>query len=195
MSAETSNPFDLFNEWFQHATVNEPSDVDAASLATVGTNGKPSIRMVLIRGMTEEGFTFYTNLGSRKADELKHNPSMALCFHWKSIARQVRIEGDAQLVDDTIADKYFASRPKESQVGAWASKQSQALPSRTMLEARFQQFNEQYAEMEVPRPAFWSGFFLSPTVFEFWEKRPYRLHDRKRFDLEDGQWRQSLLYP
>lgn len=195
MSKLAHDPFILFTSWFEDAQANEPSDVDAASVATVAPDGRPSIRMVLVRGIAEDGFRFYTNLGSRKAEELKQNPHMALCFHWKSIARQIRIEGDANQVTDADADAYFASRPKESQIGAWASRQSQELENRTLLEFRFQRETSNYETSDVPRPPFWSGFLLKPTRYEFWEKRPHRLHNRQLFSLTSDGWQESLLYP
>ena len=190
-----ADPFLLFLSWFEDAQANEPSDVDAASVATVGRDGRPSIRMVLVRGISNEGFRFYTNLGSRKAQELSQNPNIALCFHWKSIARQVRIEGQAKQVTDADADAYFASRPKESQIGAWASKQSEQLEDRGLLEARFQAEKKKYESEVVSRPPFWSGFLLEPTTYEFWEKRPHRLHNRQQFTLDAEGWVESLLYP
>ena len=195
MSAETPDPFTLFNEWFALAHSNEPSDVDAASIATVGADGQPSIRIVLIREIDREGFKFYTNLGSRKAEDIAQNPRMALCFHWKSIAKQVRVEGQAKLVVDDVADEYFAGRPRESQIGAWASRQSEVLASRAVLEAKFREFEDAYAGRDVPRPPFWSGYLLTPHVFEFWDKREHRLHDRQRFERQADGWRRDLLYP
>jgi len=195
MNTLSNAPFALFSEWFQEATEREPSDVDAASIATVSPEGKPSIRMVLVRGISEQGFSFYTNLGSRKAQDLKLNPNIALCFHWKSIAKQIRIEGEARLVTDAAADVYFSSRPRESQIGAWASRQSEELANRKILETRFHEEQEKYADQDIPRPPFWSGFLLVPNVFEFWEKRPFRLHERRRFDLIAERWQQTSLYP
>ena len=190
-----NDPFTLFQAWFDDAQANEPSDVDAASIATVDADGKPSIRMVLVRGISHEGFSFYTNLGSRKAQELKQNAHMALCFHWKSISKQVRIEGEAKQVTDKAAEEYFASRPKESQVGAWASRQSETLENRQLLESRFYAEQAKYATSDVPRPPFWSGFLLVPNLFEFWENRPHRLHERRRFISGPQGWQESLLYP
>ena len=189
------NPFELFDEWFELAKTHEPSDVDAASIATVGPDGQPSIRIVLIREVSRDGFKFYTNLGSRKAREIEQNSRMALCFHWKSIAKQIRIEGHAELVSDAVADAYFAGRPRESQLGAWASRQSQTLASRRQLETEFNEFERQLEGQEVPRPPFWSGYLLAPNRFEFWDKREHRLHDRRNFEKVDNEWRHELLYP
>ena len=194
-AAETRHPYTLFCQWFELAKQHEPSDVDAASVATVDENGYPSIRIVLIRGMSEEGFSFYTNLGSRKAREIKANPGVALCFHWKSIAKQIRIEGEAQQVSDSDADVYFAGRPRESQIGAWASKQSAVLSGREELEAQFRKLEQDYIDKDVQRPPFWSGFLLRPRAFEFWDKRPYRLHDRQRFSKIGDSWERQLLFP
>ena len=195
MSSGEPDPFDLFNDWFALAEANEPSDVDAASIATVDASGQPSLRVVLIREASREGFKFYTNLGSRKAQELAINPKMALCFHWKSLAKQIRIEGQAELVSDAVADAYFAGRPRESQIGAWASQQSQTLENRAELEAEFRKFEQKFGSDPVSRPPFWSGYLLVPTAFEFWDKRDHRLHHRQRFQLHLGKWEQELLYP
>ncbi|MGR8948059.1 MAG: pyridoxamine 5'-phosphate oxidase [Gammaproteobacteria bacterium] len=194
-SAGGSHPFELFKEWFELAESSEPSDVDAASIATVAPDGQPSLRVVLIRGISEAGFTFYTNLGSRKVKELEKNPRMALCFHWKSVAKQVRVEGLARQVNDAEADAYFAGRPRESQIGAWASRQSEKLRDRDELEERVRHFEAEYANREVVRPPFWSGFLLEPNLFEFWDKRPFRLHDRQCFVKKDNQWHKELLFP
>ena len=193
--AEIRHPYDMFCDWFELAKQNEPSDVDAASIATVDEDGRPSIRIVLIRAMSEAGFSFYTNLGSRKARDISSNPHIALCFHWKSIAKQIRVEGEAQQVTNADADAYFAGRPRESQIGAWASRQSEVLTSREALEERFQDQEQQYAEKNVQRPPFWSGFLLRPSVFEFWDKRPFRLHDRQRYTKRGNGWHRELLFP
>ena len=195
MAIPVTHPFELFSDWFELAKANEPSDVDAASIATVGADGQPSIRIVLIREVSKDGFKFYTNLGSRKAREIENNPQMALCFHWKSIAKQVRVEGRAQLVSDAVADRYFAGRPRESQIGAWASQQSQTLASRAKLEADFREFETKFAGDAVPRPPFWSGYQLQPTRFEFWDKRDHRLHDRQNYQKDGDDWQYELLYP
>jgi pyridoxamine 5'-phosphate oxidase len=151
--------------------------------------------MVLVRGIDERGLVFYTNLGSRKAEDIRANQHVALCLHWKSMTRQVRVEGRATQVEDAEADAYFASRPRESQIGAWASKQSQHLEGRFTLEGRVAKFAARYAIGAVPRPPFWSGFRVVPERIEFWEDRPFRLHERTVWELEQGRWSSHKLYP
>jgi pyridoxamine 5'-phosphate oxidase len=189
------HPIALVTQWLEEAGLSEPNEPAAMSVATVSRDGRPSLRMVLLRGIDERGFVFYTNLTSRKSVELLHNPAVALCLHWKSLARQVRIEGRAELVTDTEADAYFASRERESQIGAWASKQSAILDARTTLEHRVAEYSARFAGQEIPRPAFWSGFRVAPSSIEFWEQRPFRLHERIVFELSDEQWRRHVLYP
>jgi pyridoxamine 5'-phosphate oxidase len=156
----------------------------------------PSVRAVLLKGADERGFVFYTNFESRKAEELFANPHAALCFHWKSLGRQVRIEGAVSLVSDDEADAYFASRPRDSQIGAWASDQSRPIADSSELERRFASFTRQYAERTVvPRPAYWSGFRVTPKQVEFWQERPFRLHDRVLFTRDAGGWRKQRLFP
>lgn len=189
------DPIPLFDAWFAEARASEPADANAMTLATADADGRPAARMVLLKRHGSDGFTFYTNLSSRKADELTVNPRAALLFHWKSLRRQVRIEGAVSTVDDAQADDYFASRSRESQLGAWASDQSRPLASRAELEARLEAVEARFAGGPVPRPPGWSGYRLVPERFEFWTDRPHRLHDRRLF-LRDGDgWRESLLYP
>ena len=195
MGDSIEDPFALFDAWFELAKLNEPSDVDAASVATVDDAGQPSLRIVLIREIDRAGFKFYTNLGSRKAQDLSRNPRCALCFHWKSIAKQIRIEGTAQRLSAAVADDYFAGRPRESQIGAWASQQSKTLSSRDTLESKFHDFERQFSGSDVPRPPFWSGYLLVPNAFEFWDKREHRLHDRQYFYRQANIWQRELLYP
>ena len=190
-----TDPVALFDEWFAAAMASEPADANAMTLATADRDGRPSARMVLLKRHGADGFTFYTNLSSRKAEELKANPHAAILFHWKSLRRQIRIEGSVSLVDAAQADDYFATRSRESQLGAWASDQSRSLASRAELESRFAAALERFAIGEVPRPPGWSGYRLTPERFEFWTDRPHRLHERRLF-LRDGDgWRESLLYP
>ena len=195
-----NEPFAPFARWFELAQKNEPL-AETMTLATATQDGIPSLRAVLLKGADERGFVFYTNLESRKAAELLGNRHAALCFHWKSLARQVRVEGRVAPVSDEEADAYFATRQRDSQIGAWASDQSRPLASRTALEARFAEFARQYAEHPVvPRPASWSGFRVIPRRIEFWQEQPFRLHDRVVFvragpPQEEKAWRKERLFP
>ncbi|MBK8908278.1 MAG: pyridoxamine 5'-phosphate oxidase [Rhodospirillales bacterium] len=189
------DPFARFEAWLAEAESSEPSDANAMTLATVGVDGAPSARMVLLKGVDDRGFVFYTNLGSRKAQELAANPRAALCFHWKSRKRQVRIEGTVVPVSDAEADAYFATRPRISQLGAWASKQSQPLQGRFELEARLARVTARHPVGTVPRPPFWSGFRLIPQVIEFWEEGTFRLHMRFVYRRTEGRWEIRELYP
>ena len=191
----TEEPIKQIIDWLGAAEKKEPSDPGAMSVATVGANGRPSLRMVLLRGIDERGLVFYTNLSSGKAVEIRTNPWVALCLHWKSTDRQVRVEGRAELVSEVEADAYFASRDRESQIGAWASKQSQPLVGRFMLERRVAKFAARHAISSVPRPEFWSGYRVVPERIEFWEKRPFRLHERTLYEREGDAWAVSRLYP
>ena len=188
-------PFERFAAWLAEAEAREPNNPSAMSVATVDANGRPSVRMLLLRGFDARGFVFYTNLDSRKGRELRGNPHVALCFHWKSLDRQVRVEGRAEPVDAEEADAYFASRPKDSQIGAWASKQSQPLSARFELESRVAKYSLLYSIGKVPRPPFWAGYRVVPETIEFWEERPFRLHDRTVFSRVDGGWTTSKLFP
>jgi pyridoxamine 5'-phosphate oxidase len=190
-----TDPIALFDEWFAAAQASEPADANAMTLATADRDGRPSARMVLLKRHGADGFTFYTNLSSRKAEELKANPHAALLFHWKSLRRQIRIEGAIAPVDAAQADDYFATRSRESQLGAWASDQSRPLASRSELESRFAAAMERFAIGEVPRPPGWSGYRLTPERFEFWTDRPHRLHERRLFLRDGDHWQESLLYP
>lgn len=200
----TPDPLLNFENWFNAATAQEPDVPDAAALATSSADGWPNVRMVLLKGVdgsekptTERGFLFYTNLDSVKAHELSENSRAALCFHWKSLKRQVRIAGNVQPVTPAEADAYFASRPKQSQIGAWASHQSHPLTSRLELERRVAKFAARFAIGATPRPEFWSGFRLVPLRIEFWENRPFRLHERQVFTrtASDREWETGQLYP
>lgn len=189
------DPLARVADWLAQAREHEPEDAEAMSLATVGADGRPSVRMVLVRGLDARGLVFYTNLTSRKARELVANPHVALCFHWKSTGRQIRVEGPASAVDDAEADAYFASRPRDSQIGAWASKQSSQLEGRFKLEQRVARYAAAFAIGPVPRPEFWSGFRVVPERIEFWEKGRFRLHQRELFERDDAGWRSARLYP
>jgi pyridoxamine 5'-phosphate oxidase len=187
-------PLVPFARWLEDAWKGEPN-AHAMTLATVAGDGRPSLRAVLLKGFDERGFVFYTNLESRKARELDAHPYAALCFHWKSLARQVRIEGPAEAVAGEEADAYFATRPRDSQLGAWASDQSRVLESRAVLEARLEEFTRRFEGVIVERPAFWSGFRVVPERVEFWQERPSRLHDRLLFMRTGDGWRRQRLYP
>lgn len=196
---DVTEPFDLFAEWLQAAEQSEINDPSAVALATTAENGQPSVRMVLLRGYDTNGFIFYTNFGSQKGVELLANPRAALCFHWKSLRKQIRVEGMATPVDDAEADEYFASRPRNSQIGAWASKQSSTMTGRFELEKAVAKYAAKYAIGTVPRPDYWSGFRIVPTRIEFWDDRPYRLHDRQVYssipNTHGTEWKVEKLYP
>jgi pyridoxamine 5'-phosphate oxidase len=196
-SAPGAEPFRLFAEWLAEATRTEPADANAMALATVDADGLPNCRMVLLKGCDEQGFVFYTNLDSRKGRELDKTPRAALVFHWKSLQRQVRARGSVVPVTPAEADAYFASRAKLSQIGAWASKQSEPLESRFALEQAAARYAAKYALGAVPRPERWSGYRIVPTEFEFWQDRPFRLHDRIQYRRSSPQqaWTKTRLYP
>jgi pyridoxamine 5'-phosphate oxidase len=187
-------PLTPFRRWLDEAWKGEPN-AHAMTLATTTPDGRPSARAVLLKGLDQRGFVFYTNLESRKSKELFANPHAALCFLWKSLDRQVRIEGVVEMVGDEEADAYFASRPRDSQIGAWASDQSQPLASRAELERRVDEFLRRFGEGEVPRPPYWSGFRVVPQRVEFWQEQPSRLHDRILFIREGDGWRRERLFP
>jgi pyridoxamine 5'-phosphate oxidase len=192
---EGSDPIAQFKIWLEEAEKTEPSLATAMTLATATSAGVPSARMVLLKDVDDQGFTFYTNLESRKALELRENPTAALCFHWKASKRQVRIEGAVQTVDDGEADAYFESRPRGAQIGAWASKQSAPLKGRFELERQVAMFTAKFHIGSVPRPDFWSGYRVVPARIEFWQEQAFRLHDRVVFERQDNQWVSKKLYP
>lgn len=192
-----ADPIDLFQAWLKDAEASEPNDPNAMTVATASKDGVPSVRMVLLKGVDAGGFVFYTNLGSQKAFELTDNPVAALLFHWKTLRRQVRVVGAVEPVTDAEADAYFASRHRDSRIGAWASKQSQPLEGMFALEARVAKFAAKFAIGDIPRPEFWSGFRIKPARVEFWHDRPFRLHERVVYVRAEGTdaWTKERLYP
>ncbi|MBY0363596.1 MAG: pyridoxamine 5'-phosphate oxidase [Phreatobacter sp.] len=194
----TDEPFLLFDQWLADAGRSEPNDPNAMALATVDAEGLPNVRMVLLKGVDPRGFVFYTNTESQKGTELDGQKKAAVVFHWKSLRRQVRVRGPIERVADAEADEYFASRPRGSRIGAWASQQSRPLESRFALEKAVAGFTARYAVGEVPRPPHWTGYRILPVSMEFWHDRPFRLHDRVQFTRPDaaGPWtRKARLYP
>ena len=189
------DPIALFESWFAEAKGLEPNDADAMTLATTTSDGRPSARMVLLKGYSPAGFTFYTNADSRKGEELAANPHAALLFHWKSLRRQVRIEGTIEAVCPEEADAYFATRGRDSQIGAWASDQSRPLDARETFEARYEEIRQRFEGGEVPRPPRWMGFRVTPERIEFWTDRLHRLHERRLFTRNGDGWDEGLLYP
>ncbi|MBC9033367.1 pyridoxamine 5'-phosphate oxidase [Sphingomonas sp. JC676] len=188
-------PFALFDAWYAEARASEPNDSNAMTLATVGADGQPSARIVLLKGHGSDGFVFYTNRESRKARELGEGSKAALLFHWKSLRRQIRIEGAISQVSDAESDAYFASRSRDSQLGAWASDQSRPLDTRETFEARYEAMRARFEGGEVLRPPHWGGYRVTPTAIEFWQDREHRLHERRLFTWEGDSWNEGLLYP
>ncbi|MES2987529.1 MAG: pyridoxamine 5'-phosphate oxidase [Pseudomonadota bacterium] len=191
----TTDPFALFDSWYAEARETELNDSNAMALATVGADGQPSVRMVLLKGHGPDGFVFYTNRESRKAQELGEGSKAALLFHWKSLRRQIRIEGDVSFATDAESDAYFASRSRDSQLGAWASDQSRPLVDRETFEARFAEMQKRFEGMDVPRPPHWGGYRVTPHTVEFWQDRAHRLHERRVFTRSGEGWSEGMLYP
>jgi pyridoxamine 5'-phosphate oxidase len=194
---DLENPFELFQNWFEEAKKNEINDANALALGTANKNGVPSVRMVLLKGFDKNGFVFYTNLNSQKGIEIKNNPNASMCFHWKSLLRQIRIVGTLKQVDDKVADDYYNSRGYESRIGAWASKQSNILKDRDELFDSLKNFKKKYSEKNnVPRPNHWSGWILKPSSIEFWLDGDNRIHERLKYTLDENNlWIKNLLSP
>lgn len=191
----TTDPFALFHDWYTEARTTEINDSNAMALATADAAGRPSVRMVLLKGYDERGFVFYTNRESRKAGELAANPHVALLFHWKSLRRQIRIEGPIGFASDEESDAYFASRSRDSQLGAWASDQSRPLDTRATFEARFAEVQARFEGQPVPRPPHWGGYRVTPERIEFWLDREHRLHERRVFTRAGDGWQEGMLFP
>ena len=194
---DLDDPIQLFDTWMQEAKKTEPNDPNAVALATSSKNNVPSVRMVLLKDFNQNGFVFYTNLDSQKGHELKQNPNVAMCFHWKSLLRQIRINGTVSLVPNEVADDYYNSRSYESRIGAWASKQSKELKDREQLDNSIEEYKKKYADNnKVPRPNYWSGWNLSPSSIEFWLDGDNRIHERLKYKKNSkGEWIRSLLSP
>lgn len=190
-----TDPLALFDEWLAEARMAEVNDPEAMSLATADAAGRPSVRMVLLKGHGPDGFVFYTNEQSAKAEQLAENARAALLFHWKALRRQVRVEGPVERVPAPQADAYFATRARDSQLGAWASDQSRPLDTRATFEQRFEEVKQRFEGQDVSRPPHWGGYRVIPERIEFWSDRPYRLHERRLFTRDGGGWIEGLLYP
>lgn len=190
-----NDPIALFAEWMAEAETSEPVEPSAMALATANAEGVPSVRMILLRGYDERGFVFYTNTQSRKGDEIQANPHAALCFHWKSLGRQVRVEGPIALIETHESDAYFSSRDRGSQIGAWASDQSRPMASRRALEKRIAKFVAKFGLGKVPRPEHWAGYRVTPLLIEFWREARFRLHERVVYHRGEDGWTSQRLYP
>tara|TARA_B100000029_G_scaffold512451_1_gene609136 strand:+ start:847 stop:1470 length:624 start_codon:yes stop_codon:yes gene_type:complete len=193
---DLDDPLELFKIWMSEAEKKEINDPNALSLATTSKNNEPSVRMVLLKGLSPKGFVFYTNLNSPKSKDLKNNPKASMCFHWKSIQRQVRISGNVSQIDDNEADNYFNSRSYESRIGAWASDQSEIMKTREEFLKKIDKFKNQYNDPKnLPRPKHWSGWCLNPLSIEFWLRAEYRIHERLKYNKISNNWKKEILYP
>ena len=192
---EANNPIELFKKWFAKAKETEINDPNAVAVATVDKSNQPSVRMVLLKGLSDKGFVFYTNFNSKKGSDLKINKKSSMCFHWKSIRRQVRIIGTVEKVSDKEADDYYNSRPYKNKIGAWASSQSEILNKRDDFIKKIETYEKKYPSNEVPRPSHWSGWRLMPSQIEFWLDGEGRIHERLNYKKEKGNWKKELLYP
>ena len=190
----TLNPFELFANWYDLAIETEINDPNAMTISTI-LNNKPSSRVVLLKSQNEEGFIFYTNSNSKKGKSISENNNIALNFHWKSQNRQIRIEGQAKIVSSEIADSYFNSRPRGSQIGAWSSNQSAELNARSELIDNIKKFEKKYEDQDIPRPSHWNGYLVKPQLIEFWQEMPFRIHDRVVYTLFNNKWKIKKLYP
>lgn len=188
-------PFDLFQEWFEQAKKSEINDPNAMNLATISPNGKPNSRIVLLKSFSDEGFVFYTNSNSKKGKAIENNSNVALNFHWKTLQKQIRIEGIAGQISKKEADEYYNSRPIGSRIGAWASLQSEELSSRSTLVKRVSEFETKFESQNIPRPSHWNGYLVTPNLIEFWQDMPFRLHDRLEFIKDNENWIERKLYP
>ena len=192
---EDNNPINLFKKWFSKAKETEINDPNAVAIATSDNNNQPSVRMVLLKGLSDKGFVFYTNFKSKKSNDLKSNKKASMCFHWKSLRRQVRVSGSVEKVADSEADDYYNSRPYKNKIGAWASSQSETLKNRQEFLEKVKNFENKYPSNNVPRPPYWSGWRLIPVQIEFWLDGEGRIHERLNYVLRNNEWKKELLYP
>ncbi|MDC2992353.1 pyridoxamine 5'-phosphate oxidase [Pelagibacteraceae bacterium] len=190
-----SNPMTLFKEWFESAKKSEINDPNAMNLATISSNGKPSSRIVLLKSFSDKGFVFYTNSKSKKGKAIENNNNVALNFHWKSLQKQIRIEGTVNLIENYVADQYYNSRPLGSRIGAWASMQSEELDDRSTLLNSVAKYEKKFKISDISRPSYWNGYQVTPNLIEFWQEMPFRLHDRVEFRKEENNWISRKLYP